>query len=68
MAIVRKKADYNEKESKDLIKTLNEKESKLLKTNILVAQGKIKNVHESRAIRKDVARIKTALRLKELEV
>ncbi|MCH7541244.1 50S ribosomal protein L29 [Patescibacteria group bacterium] len=68
MAIIRKKADYNEKESKDLIKTLKEKESKLFKTNMLVAQGKIKNVHESRAIRKDIARIKTVLRLKELEV
>lgn len=68
MAIVRKKADYNEKESKDLIKTLGEKESKLLETSMLVAQGKTKNVHESKAIRKDIARIRTALRLKELEV
>ena len=66
MAIARRKTSYNEKEPKDLVTALKEKEEKLLQTDIAVVQGKLKNVHEKRKILKDIARIKTALRSKEV--
>ena len=66
MAPARKKMSYNEKEPKDLVAALKEKEEKLLQTDIAVVQGKLKNVHEKRKILKDIARIKTALRSKEV--
>ena len=56
----------NEKEPKDLVTALKEKEEKLLQTDIAVVQGKLKNVHGKRKILKDIARIKTALRSKEV--
>ena len=66
MAIARSKTSYNEKEPKDLVTALKEKEEKLLQTDIAIVQGKLKNVHEKRKILKDIARIKTALRSKEV--
>ena len=66
MAIARKKINYNEKESKDLATALKEKEEKLLQVGIAIVQGKVKNVHETRKIRKEIARIKTALRVRQL--
>ncbi|OGY27122.1 MAG: 50S ribosomal protein L29 [Candidatus Woykebacteria bacterium RBG_19FT_COMBO_43_10] len=66
MATARKKMSYNEKEPKDLVAVLKEKEEKLLQTDIAVVQGKLKNVHEKRKILKEIARIKTALRSKEV--
>jgi len=66
MATAGRKMNYNEKEPKDLVTALKEKEEKLLQTDIAVVQGKLKNVHGKRKILKDIARIKTALRSKEV--
>ena len=66
MATAGRKMNYNEKEPKDLVTALKEKEEKLLQTDIAIVQGKLKNVHEKRKILKDIARIKTALRSKEV--
>ncbi len=61
------KEDYNKKEVKDLIKILREKEKKYFDARIEFSQRKIKDVHVSRKIRKEVARIKTTLQLKKLK-
>ena len=66
MATAGRKMNYNEKEPKDLVTALKEKEEKLLQTDIAVVQGKLKNVHEKRKTLKEIARIKTAIRSKEL--
>lgn len=64
------KADssYNQKEAGELTKLLAEKEKQLLGAKMDTAQGKTKDVHVSRKIRGEIAKIKTALRSKELEV
>jgi ribosomal protein L29 len=62
MAIARKKEDLNKKEIKELLKMLAEKEKQLMNTNMSLAQGKTKNLHSRRNIRKQIARIKTAAR------
>ncbi len=66
MAIARKKEDYSKKEAKELIKNVEEKEKQLLEATISIVQGKTKNTHSSRNIRREIARIKTAIRLKRL--
>lgn len=64
------KADssYNQKETGELIKLLEEKERELLGAKMNTTQGKTKDVHASRKIRGEIAKIKTAMRSKELEV
>jgi len=64
------KADssYNQKESGELGKLLEEKERKLLEAKMDPSQGKTKDVHASIKIRREIAKIKTAIRIKELEV
>lgn len=66
MAIARKNEEYNKKERGELGKALNEKEKQLMEVNMSVAQGKIKNVRSSRNIRKEIARIKTAIKFKSI--
>ena len=66
MAIAKQRTNYNEKELKDLMTALKEKEEKLLQTGIAIVRGKVKNVHETRKIRKEIAKIKTALRARQL--
>jgi ribosomal protein L29 len=66
MAIARKKEEYDKKETKDLLEVLAEKEKLLMDTKISLAQGKTKNAHSKRNIRKEIARVKTVLRLKNL--
>jgi ribosomal protein L29 len=66
MAIARKKEEYNKKEKGELVKALEEKEKQLMEVNMSAAQGKIKNVRSSRNIRKEIARIKTAIKFKSI--
>lgn len=66
MAIAKKTEEYNKKESGELSKALKEKEKQLMEANMSAAQGKIKNVHSSRNIRKEIARIKTAIKFKSI--
>ncbi len=66
MAIARKKEEYSKKEAEDLIKNLEEKEKQLLEANMSIVQGKTKNIHSSRNIRREIARIKTAIKSKRL--
>ncbi len=61
------KTNYNKKDTSDLLKEFSEKEKQLLDTNMSIAQGKTKNVHAARMIRIEIARIKTAIKYKELE-
>lgn len=51
------------KSEKDLLKLLEKKREELKKVSLSILQKKEKNVKKSGAVRKDVARIKTALML-----
>jgi len=66
MALSQKKTNYNQKDNQELFKVLQNKEKELLETGISIAQNKTKNFHAANIIRKDIARIKTAMRLKKL--
>ncbi|MDP2720882.1 MAG: 50S ribosomal protein L29 [bacterium] len=68
MAISKKKTNFKTKEKKELTKELVEKEKQLLEAKIAFTQQKVKDVHTSRKIRKEIAQIKTFLREKELGV
>lgn len=61
------KTNYNKKDASELLKAFSEKEKQLLDTNMSISQGKTKNVHAARMIRVEIARIKTAIKSKELE-
>lgn len=61
------KTNYNKKQTSELLKSFYEKEKQLLDTNMSRAQGKTKNVHAAHVIRIEIARIKTAIKYKELE-
>ena len=61
------KTNYNKKDVSELLKAFSEKEKQLLDTNMSLAQGKTKDVHSARMIRMEIARIKTAIKSKELE-
>ncbi|HEX7456284.1 MAG TPA: 50S ribosomal protein L29 [Candidatus Nanoarchaeia archaeon] len=68
MALARKKVDYNQKEQKELLKLLSEKEKEFLEVSMSAAQGKIKDTHVARKLRKEIAKVKTALRIREMGV
>lgn len=53
--------DLNTKSKKDLIKMLNDKRDSLQSFRFGGAGSKVKNVKEGKTIRKDIARIMTAL-------
>lgn len=53
--------DLNVKSKKDLLKMLNDKRDSLQSFRFGGAGSKVKNVKEGRNIRKDIARILTAL-------
>jgi ribosomal protein L29 len=53
--------DLNTKSKKDLIKMLNDKRDALQSFRFGGAGSKVKNVKEGKNIRKDIARIMTAL-------
>ena len=61
------KTNYNKKEISELPKILAEKKKQLLDTDMSLAQGKTKNVHTARKTRIEIARIKTAMKINELE-
>lgn len=61
------KTNYNKKEISELSKGIAEKRKQLLDSDMSLAQGKTKDVHTSRKIRIEIARIKTAMRKNELE-
>jgi len=54
-------SEFNTKNSTELKKLLSEKRSALHNFRFSLAGGKAKNVKEGRAVRKDIARIMTAL-------
>jgi len=60
------KEDYAKKEIKDLLKLLEGKKKELFDADVSFSQGKVKNVHTSRNIRLEIARIKTAFKAKKL--
>jgi len=66
--MTKSKINYHQKELKELLKILKEKESATLEARIEIKQRKSKNVHTISKIRKEIARIKTAIRAKELKV
>ena len=59
------KNELNKKSRVDLMKEFNEKILSLRDIRFGVAGGKSKNVKEQKMIKKDIARIKTALSVKE---
>lgn len=61
------KTNYNNKDASELLRAFSEKEKQLLDTNMSLTQGKAKDVHSARMIRIEIARIKTAMKSKELE-
>ena len=64
--MAKSKSTYNQKEIGELTKLLGEKERQLLDAKMDSAQGKTKDVHAARNIGREIARIKTAIRAKEL--
>lgn len=53
--------DLQDKNEKDIVKLLIEKEEALKGFRFGIAGSKVRNVREGRALRKDVARLKTEL-------
>ena len=60
------KQSLAQKTENDLEKSLVEKKKQLFEETVTLTQGKIKDVHKPRKIRKEIARLKTLLRRKEL--
>ena len=60
------KQNLAQKTENDLEKSLVEKRKQLFEETVALTQGKIKDVHKSRKTRKEIARLKTLLRRKEL--
>ncbi len=54
-------SEYKDKNQKDLLKSLNEKQTKLGEFRFGTAGSKSKNIREGRSLRRDIARIKTEL-------
>lgn len=65
--MAKSKLSYNQKEARELKKILGEKEKELLGATMDFSQGKIKDVHVRTKLRREIARIKTAVGIKELE-
>ncbi|OGY26005.1 MAG: 50S ribosomal protein L29 [Candidatus Woykebacteria bacterium RBG_16_44_10] len=59
-----KRTDYNQKEVAELAKILGDKEKELLDTKVSIAQRKTKDIHLPGKIRREIARVKSALRNK----
>lgn len=65
-----KKRDFNDlknKSTKDLAKKVQDLKRELTEAILELKMGKTKNVHEANAKRKDIAKIKTLLKLKCFE-
>jgi ribosomal protein L29 len=63
-----KRVDYNQKEPEELEKILADKEKELLEAKIAATQRKAKDVHLPTKIRREIARVKTALQAKSLGI
>lgn len=61
-----KKNNYNQKEKKELLKELKENQKKLLEAQMDLISRKTKDTSLPARIRKDVARIKTSMKIKEI--
>jgi ribosomal protein L29 len=57
-------SEFKDKNEKDLVKTLLEKEEGLKNFRFGIAGSKVRNVREGRGLRKDIARIKTLLSMR----
>ncbi|OGZ96820.1 MAG: 50S ribosomal protein L29 [Candidatus Sungbacteria bacterium RIFCSPLOWO2_02_FULL_51_17] len=57
-----KALDLKKRSDKELHGLLEEKRARLEELSFLMAQGKVKNVKESAALKKDIARIFTVLK------
>jgi len=57
-----KQKEFQNKNNDELVKTLKEKQSRLLELKFGAASAKVKDSSEPQKIRKDIARILTILR------
>lgn len=64
---MRKIEEWRAKSKKDLLRLLEEKRKELAHRKMELRIGKLKNVHLLASLRKEIARILTILREKELE-
>lgn len=62
-----KAKQLREKNNKELQELLKELREKLIRVRFDMASGKVKNIKEIRFIKKDIARILTILKERELE-
>jgi len=62
-----KSEELKQKSKDELQKLLKEKRAKLQEFNFDLAAGKVKKVREVRKIKKDIARMLTAINSKQLE-
>lgn len=58
-------SEFKDKNEKDLLKLLAEKEEGLKNFRFGIAGSKVRNVREGRGLRKDIARIKTEMSFKQ---
>lgn len=58
-----KYVEIKQKNKDDLERMLQEKQEKLRELRFNLISGKVKNVREVRVVRKEIARIKTALKI-----
>ena len=58
--------ELHKKTKEDLSQILREKREKLCQLNFDLSSGKVKNIREIRMIKKDIARIKTLIKEREL--
>jgi ribosomal protein L29 len=61
-------SNYDQKEAGELAKILTEKEKQYFAAKMDLAQGKTKDVHASRKIRREIAKIKTVIQSRKLAV
>jgi len=57
--------ELKKKSEKDLQQLIDEKRERIRQLRFTIASGKVKNVREIRALKRDIARILTALNNKE---
>ena len=62
-----KPQELRQKSKKELQKLLSEKREKLRSLRFDLVSGKVKNVREIREVKKDIARVLTILKVKDIE-
>jgi len=63
--MAKKDVDYNQKDFKELSTLLDEKEKQLIESSMGLAERKTKDLHDALKIRREIARIKTAVTRKK---